>query len=261
MLTIRVIGMRRSGNHAIIHWLLANYNNGLPVKNHYDTNIKHKATILTNNIDILFFNNCQISPFWSIFSKLTCEIDILNYKLILHSYEDQLLEHIKECSYNQCFDKENDIINIIIIRDPLNTFASRVQHIHNNIQNNTLTKVDEYHINLWCSYVEEALNITNHFKNKIFIYYDKWLIDKNYRNYIANQLSVYNFDNITYVSFCGNGSSFIGQQLDQPQNYLERYKLIKFSDEILPLLTSDKIRYFTNKINQLLDNIQKIDIS
>lgn len=243
MKTFRVLGMRRSGNHAIINWLLSNYNNGICITETYQDESSEKdayVPIFTNNKNILFFNSCVEDPFWNIKDCIEFE----NYSLILHSYEDKQFEYILEHSYNNCFNDEKDITNIIILRDPFNTFASRFKYENSDL----FTKVDEFHVNLWIEYAEEALNITNYFDNKLIILYNEWLTNKNYRDDISKKLGIYNYDNIYDVSKCGNGSSFIGQNLDTVDNYLNRYKIIDLPQDIKNLLNTDKILDLTHKI-------------
>jgi hypothetical protein len=245
MKTLRVMGMRRSGNHAIINWLLANFNNGKEVIERYKTNCSiindstYVPIFINSNASIVFFNSCVEDPFWGIKS----DFDLSNLNLIIHSYEDKLFSYIEEHSYNKCNNLEENIINIIILRDPYNMFASRQKYI-----DNYWTKVDLLHIDMWIAYAEEALNINNNINNKIIILYNKWLTDKDYRDDIANKLGVYNFDNTRIVSTCGNGSSFVGVKLDEVQNYLERYKSVKLSDEVDDMLNNDRVKSLVNQL-------------
>lgn len=212
-ITITVLGLRRSGNHAIINWIIANYNNNRLLDHIYHP----KATILTNSTkDIIFFNNCQKSPYFNLPPPN-------NTKLIIHSYEDKTLEYVKE------YGPKSPSFTIIIIRDILNTFASRLKY------NSPLTPVDEYHIDLWESY--KGANRV--FPKALFISYDKWLMDKEYRDEIAKFMEIPNYDNVESVSFCGNGSSFIGMKLEEDkEKYLTRYKGITFPPDIEKKLNS-----------------------
>lgn len=241
MRTIRIIGMRRSGNHAIINWLASNFNNGNPVDTFYNKSMGLRLPVFTNNErDIFFINGCKEDPYWD-----TPELKkSQSFKLMIHSYEDRDFSYILHYSYNKLSNSEDNILNIIIMRDPLNLFASRQQHP----ESNRWLIVDEDHINLWVKYAEEALNITNNIQNKLVILYNKWLTDKNYRDSIAKIIGTPNFDNTEQVSICGDGSSFIGLQLDKVENYLQRYKMVEFPDHILNLLNSDKVTMLSDQL-------------
>lgn len=241
MKTIRVMGLRRSGNHAIINWILANYNNGNSVDSVFNNNLHYRSLIFTNiNKDIYFFNGCLDDPYRSIKNMINFE----KTNLLLHSYEDQSFSYIINNSLNKYVHQEDDIVNIIVLRDPVNMCASRYKHVDHSVH----TQVNEYYINLWISYAEEALNITNNMKNKIVILYNKWVTDKDYRNEIAKKMKMINYDNTQQVSICGGGSSFVGMNLDEPENYINRYKNVELPNDIIKLLNSDKVTNLVNKL-------------
>ena len=135
--------------------------------------------------------------------------------------------------------------NIILLRDIINLFASRIKF------NKPWIKSDEKYVNMWIKYAKECCNETNNLNNKIIIIYNKWLIDKNYRDEICRKLGVKNLDIINYV---GRNSSFIGQNLEEiKENYIERYKIIDFPKETKQLLNNEEVIRLMKKIFPEID--------
>jgi len=74
------------------------------------------------------------------------------------------------------------------------------------------------------------------------IYYDQWLIDKTYRDSIAEEMNMLNLDIINDLSSAGGGSSFIGMRLDSRENLLTRYQQIEIPDDL-----KEKIIYYSKR--------------
>jgi hypothetical protein len=185
----------RSGNHAIIFWIM----------NNYSTIIHDIPQVLyhTSDNSLHFINNIN-HPTTSV-SKET-----LSYNNLLISFEDYI---------------PNNLLNndFIILRSFYNTLASRYKlwkpklGIHDQ---SYIHEVQDF-IHYWKTLAKLAIS------SKQYIYYDSWLTDKEYRDLIMNKLfNKANInDNILFVPDIGVGSSYIGKQKETlVNNYLTRYE-------------------------------------
>lgn len=104
-----------------------------------------------------------------------------------------------------------DALNVILVRSAENVFASRIRKA-------SATRLTAYStepaslkraLDLWLQHAREMLGITSHLRNRIGIYFDRWVIDRDYRSRIANQLGLPCDDAaLTEQAKEGGGSSF-----------------------------------------------------
>lgn len=205
---IHIYTLCRSGNHCIIYWFLNNCGG-----------ITHKRdNYLYQNpkLGLYYYNNCN-----HLKHKFTN-----NYKIMVRSYED-----MNDAPIN------NNFTTVIIIRDILNTVASRYKKYNPKLGlNHTyLENIDDI-IKVWKRLAKKIIN-----KNVIGILYNKWLTDSKYRDIISSKLGKHNqYDNIDYVPNIGHGSSFCGVKLENDRiRYLERYKMVNLPKEIIDKLKKD----------------------
>jgi hypothetical protein len=209
---IRVAGLRRTGNHAILSWIQEQQ--------------KLMGTVLhLNNLKVdenPYRCKCQNLSYY--FSEHKWAIE--QYKLqgrghfsprdcLIYSYEDYPIERI----FSRRFERKHDLYlgkaqqryDLLIIRDPFNLLASR-------LKNNFLAVKSKKHsfIDLWLDYAREYLGETNYLQhNKICVNYNLWTSDRNYRQNLAEKLNIdFNDTGIEVVHSCGGGSSFDGKTLD-----------------------------------------------
>ena len=179
---IRVAGLRRSGNHAIINWIIHQLHD-----------------------NCLFVN--KIAPYKLPYDRTKDKNTV--YDNLLYSYEDVHLSYI----FNKKFEKLRNKAtyrarrryNILILRNPFNLFASRTKSDKTGIGSVFFSAQD-----LWKAYANEYLSNTTHIiKDKVIINYDSWYKDQSYRKNIARQLAL-DFDDAgrDVVPEFGGGSSF-----------------------------------------------------
>lgn len=175
---------------------------------------------INEEIGLFYYNNCNHHKYY--LPK--------KYKILIRNYEDIL-------------PKNNT--DIIIIRDFGNLLASRYKKYGDNLglSNEYITDIYKL-IDVWKNMIK-----SNNYK----IYYDKWLISNEYRNKICNDLGIINKDKIDYVSAIGNGSSFIGINLEENnEEYLKRYNFL--NDKYKTIIKSDNeliqlnLMYFNNNL-------------
>lgn len=219
---IEFTGMRRSGNHAIIFWMLQNLSNldNFKVKQYVDESsyINHCEIISTD--EFLYFNNVNLRRCDDVHKTLSRE----RRKWIIISYED--------CHVNYGITLPYEFENrykFSIVRDVRNLVASRLKRLEINKNNENHIIPNSYMI-IFKGFFQYYISHKN-WKTPIF--YDKWLVDKNYRDSICDIVKVPNVDKTNYVSPFGNGSSFVGVQLDKPENLLNRKDSFKIPEPIL----------------------------
>lgn len=209
MKLITFTGMSRSGNHGILRWLTGHYE-----ENGYAVN---------------FYNNTVI-PFLEHLNFIFPHVDKSVKKVFLVSFED--------IEINQRFSKLSEIAdhNILLVRDPLNLFASRIKGLAPDrgvallddatdkdkiiASLVTLKKLPE-HIKKYHNHYDEFVGNTKLVNNKICIKYNDWVKDEDYRRkIIENQLGL-NFSDCRYKNRAG--SSF-GAPPSSNEEYFDRWK-------------------------------------
>lgn len=204
-LHLRVLGMRRSGNHAIINWVLKQASG---------------ATMHLNNIKV------PGDP-WE-----TCDNDPVRpdgpLDLLLYSYEDVRPKRVAQCSAPRkragWFGTAQRHCTIIILRNPANMFASRLRSGFTTAPLRYFDQAD-----LWMLYAREFLGITRYLGEDIIpVSFDRWSEDREYRRGIAENLGIpftdAGFDEVTAF---GGGSSFEGTSLNKQasaMNVRQRYQ-------------------------------------
>jgi hypothetical protein len=205
---IRVVGMSRSGNHAILHWITEQ--------------IDGRACYL----------NCvqpKSNPFDSALPLDTGRPYAVNYTpfdldaersgrftqkdALLYSYEDCFLGTV--C--NDTFERNRERwvgpserrTDVLILRDPYNLFASRRRAGY-------ATVAPHIAVRIWKQHAREFLREREHLgPDLVRIRYNAWCTDRAYRRDIAEQLGLMFTDaGIDTVPSTGEGSSFDGTAYD-----------------------------------------------
>lgn len=157
-------GLKRSGNHAIIHWILQNIG---PCKETMPSYI-HKGT------NVIFFNDVLASS-----SVIANEVDNCDKEHILASVEDVYTE-------NLITDKiMKNPLRIFILRNPLNCYASRLKTFY---ESNYIEYPVESFATLYNNFV------SNIGRDSFIIDYDIWNSDRSYRDEISQRLGLCNLD-------------------------------------------------------------------
>ncbi|MGK7957559.1 MAG: hypothetical protein AB4063_20225 [Crocosphaera sp.] len=266
--SIRVIGMRRSGNHAIINWLLGQ----VPKDTIFLNDLRPGLRQFRQGINTSFFK------------KLRKVLEQNSFKdIVIHSYEDIELASLSNLYYNLMrliyFGKTGKNIDILILRDPYNTMASRIkatqiesdytlsplerwssceEKYNSNyrnyyykdfmmVENPNLTPID-----LWLQYAREFIGETNYLKTKVCLNFNRWFSDSLYRQELANQLQItFTDSNLNKVTSYGKGSSFDGSVYDgnaQTMNLLERWKYYSQNQKYLSMVKSQELEFYSQEI-------------
>ena len=232
---IRIIGMRRSGNHALINWIVSQ----IP-----------GDTLFFNDVDIFdpLNKNCLVG-----FYK-----DNSNgkYDCIIYSYEDRLLSCVSNANiYPQkkvYKHAAKEKLDLIILRDPFNLLASRRKYI-GQLDRKTTYISGLKPSQLWITYANEYLGVTKYLRNKkIAVNYNKWCSSKKYRAELANSLGIVFTDHgFGKVAKFGGGSSFDSTKYDGQASEMEttqRWEKFKYDNHYSKSFRDYKLLNLSEKI-------------
>jgi hypothetical protein len=213
---IEFAGLRRSGNHAIIFWMLQNLSGKKEV-----ITIENRVFYRSGNC--IFFNNLNNESEFFIQkylkSRLNIKLGMNNIRWLVASYEDCNAEYSFDFNYE--FEKR---YKFSIVRDIQNIFSSRLKLLE---QNDIEISPG---MNIYDNTFNDYVSLKN-YENPII--FEKWLIDKDYRNSICKKIGVSNLDITDYVSDNGGGSSFTKTNMDTKENLLNRKNMYKIPDKYL----------------------------
>ena len=227
---IRVVGLRRSGNHAIINWILKQQNG---------------EKVFLNDVSLPDILYCK-EPL-----KIAQTIDI-HLAVFAYSFEDYPLNRVNSHLVEKKMHPESTIVrkryDILVLRDPFNLFASRLRANLFQPKTRALTLAD-----LWIMYAREYLSITNYLKhNKLVINYNQWCTDKSYRQKLAERLELdFTDEGFEEVPNVGKGSSFDGLSYHNRASEMElfqRWKRMTNNDEYINLFRDKRVVELSEKI-------------
>jgi hypothetical protein len=229
---IRVAGLRRTGNHAIIGWIRAqnpehalHFNHPLAGGNPYQSHYRHhKNSMLEQGA------KGEFTP----------------QSLLIISYEDQLLEKIG----SRRFEIFHDIYvgvsekryDVVILRDPFNLLASQLKADMVAFSDGSAEKI----MGLWKSYAREFLGETSYLKQtKVPINFNLWHQDQDYRQELAQMLELeFTDEGREKVRGYGGGSSFNRQNMDGQASKMDlsnRWRFYEQDERFWQLLQDDEL--------------------
>lgn len=271
----RVFGLRRSGNHAVISWIIGHFpDNSVYYYNDVQEIIEKNFIYGDFNFPIELFRwkNRYISPgkkrssvIWrrkyflqihrdsdmvsgtSIAGKLVAkkqyELDLVmsaDKSCLVQTYEDQPLDIVKLVDQQDIGDSKN-VFNVLILRDVRNMIASRIEH------NNIFTRIDNDVVSLWKKYAYEYLGESDILgERKILINYDRWVDSKLYREKISKKLNM-PFSDIGFKAKTkfGGGSSF-----KESSDYNNRYVGYLNNPEYKRYMNDDELVFLNDSIRR-----------
>lgn len=251
----RIVSLARSGHHGIINWIIGQchgkvcYLNGVkPNRNPYlaygDKDLK--------NITEEEFLSGRKKP------NRTLKKDYL-----LYSYEELPLQDVCTDNFRRNHDKylgrSLKKIDILVLRDPYNYFASRLKLEGLGLYNPNIPvkltnkKSREALTDLWLQYAREYLGESNNLKNnKVVINFNKWVSDKSYRKELAMRLGLKFSDrSMNKLTKSGPGSSFDKLKYANDagkMKVLERWEVLKDYPFYREIFENKEIVELSNKI-------------
>lgn len=241
---IRIVGLRRTGNHAIINW----------IRKQHCGEVWHLNSVRAGE-----------NPYRYLYSHYPRESlrnealgNFVTKDCLLYNYEDHDLDLV----VNSKFEKKHDLYigksstryDLIILRDPFNLMASRIKNNYLNVRNPNGNPTQ-----LWIEYAREFLGETNYLQNnKICCNYNRWFSDIEYRKEFASKLGLEFTDRgINQVKTEGGGSSFDGEKFDgkaTQMDVINRYKLFQDNPIYQQLVNNEELREYSRKIFGNLDS-------
>lgn len=205
---LRITGMSRSGNHAIINWILRQATGRFCFLNCTEPKFNPFETARPLDDGRRFLTN--IPDFDPEAEKAGRFSD---KELLIYSHEDCFLGTIAKGPFEDDHDalvgESAQRTDVLILRDPYNLFASRMKGGFGTISNGTAMRI-------WKQHAREFLGIRRYLRlPRVLISYNRWATDSDYRGEVARQLGVSSGDlGIQQVPPAGNGSSFDGRRYD-----------------------------------------------
>jgi hypothetical protein len=234
-------GLKRSGIHFFVNWLYANH--GGARKDRLDADDLHpqlRKGFCDGDAGVIFFNNCGRLHSRNFglgeIGRKDFEHALGESKTAMFGIEDCRLK-----PYVERIPSGQNVTNVLMLRDPLNNVASRLKGLRLRPQ---AFRVDATFVDLYDSYCREFLGWTNDLPNKVLVNYNRFVVDKGYRDSVAGALRVPNVDATAEVPEYGGGSSFRADRApESPAALNTRYLEQPIPSEILQLLIErDAIR-------------------
>lgn len=221
---IRVIGMSRSGNHAILQWILEQTPGRSLFLNCVEpkTNPYVSARPLANG-------QRGVASFEPFDLEAAAGGDLRPKEWLLYSYEDVFLGMV--CSPAFEAEREDWVgrsrrrIDVLILRDPFNLLASRRRGgFHRGSPDAPPDIVSERHaVRIWKQHAREFLGERNHLgPGKVCIAYNRWTRSMTYRRELSRRLGLPFDDGAALrVPATAGGSSFDGMDADGEAHRME----------------------------------------
>lgn len=210
-------GLRRSGNHAILEWLIQN----LGGSGEREV-IKHRRLISVNSA--AYINEANT------FSSLE---KLQEYHSLVDKTHESLIVAYEDVGFDYILPVSKGYKNIVIIRDIPNLFASRYKkgQAYGHSYDYGVMRIDEKAVELWKEHAITGLN-----GDAILIQFEKWLDSKEYRDEISSKFNVTNYDITDTITEFGEGSSFSGQRKPTAEELKNRSKQV-----VLPSIVANRI--------------------
>lgn len=240
---IRVAGMKRNGNHGIVNWILAQHTGNATFCNALHGS-ESLSDLRSDPIEA-FAHNPQLRK---VEVTAPCEKELL-----LLTYEDHRVGDVIEPRSPEYYEKwidhsVNREINISVLRDPFNFFASRIQAELNGTYplecwGHCFSKGDGAKLwSKWKSYAQRFIDFeASRSRDLIAVSYNHWTVSLEYRKGICQRLDVelLNDEERKIVTGWGAGSSFNEGIWQQPDTYMNRWRA--YADhEVLVEATKDE---------------------
>jgi len=240
---IEVIGIGRSGTHAVSSWFAGQFDSSL-FASYSEIFYRKKSPYYTSEKTI----EKRVGNKNDIFK----DIKQLNVNgLVLKAEQKALTSNIKNFYKEEWSFLRNDFEklgsennkNILLLRNPYNVYASLIQWKYKSPFKNNV----DLFINSWISYAQEFLGETSYIPNKVSLYYDEWVLNKEYRRKISAMADTFFNDKYKEQKSSGGGGSSFSND-----NFLKRHQNVNNPSMIL-LKDNDRINNYYLKI---LENVK-----
>lgn len=271
---LRVLGLRRTGNHAIINWIekqqtgVIHLNNLRVDENPYKYIYKAFSGHALPQDQWLAKETSRYPQYQGaegleslkkesqgIFKPKEC--------LIL-SYEDFPIARVAsprfERTHNLYFGVSQQRFDVLILRDPYNLIASRLRASQSQGNMLTVKSISQTIADLWIEYAKEFVGDTQILnQTKVLVNYNQWVTDPDYRQALAQQLGIeFSDSGFTEVPKFGGGSSFDKTDFQGRATDMEvfrRWEAYAEDPEYRKLLRNEVLRDYVERIFGHFPNI------
>lgn len=237
---IRLSGMSRSGNHAIIDWMLRQASGRWVFLNCAEGKTNPFASCRPLS------DGRPWRASWETFDLDAEQAGDLTPKdLLLHSYEDSYNAHafsrVYEDNHDAWVGPSTERLDVLILRDPFNLFASR-RAMGAELPRPTALRMWKQHART----ALKALTARRPGKSRpLPILYNRWASDPAYREEIAGRLGLtFTDEGIDTVAACNGGSSFDGLRYDGRAGAMrvtDRWRAYADDSEYLSLFDAEMV--------------------
>lgn len=217
--------MRRSGNHAVIQWVAGHFATPVWFVNNIESfsspTVRHADPEGIYSPDV-FFSPVGLYDFWE-----------RDKEVLFHSYEDIDLSNLDYAGNRAVVGESTKTMNVLIVRDPYNLFASRFA-----MRDAPAITFTREAIGLWKQHAREAAGLTSFVPDRVDALFDDWNNDESYRRRIEQKAGLIPSDRGINV-VAGIGSSFdkTGNAMDMKVN--DRWRNFMDNEDYLSLFDED----------------------
>lgn len=240
-----IYGMKRSGNHAIINWLLPH------ARFRFFNDIIQIEPVLRGDVEI---------PAPQRYSAWLQSRTSFGRRFVPQPLRPTVLASIEDhqLSVQPFYNYPEGTRVLLLLRDPANMFASRIRKAflidHPSYPRNVDESMSRL-IALWKSYAREYLGETSLLPNKVCVYFNAWFVNTQYRKELSKRLGlIFTDEGYSRVSWRGGGSSFDGVEYDGNTSNLKVLdrpgQLLDNEREILETIMMDK------ELNELASRVK-----
>jgi hypothetical protein len=234
---IRVVGMSRSGNHAIVNWILAQSPGRTCFLNCAEPGWNPFFTARPRTPEL---------PGWRApYEGFEIEAERAGRQsrkdLLVHSYEDTFLGPFKkpenEARHDEWVGASRRRVDLLILRDPRNLFASRLASGYGWLEDHLVARV-------WAQHAREFLGLRRNLRReRLMVSYNEWVSSAAYRRCVAQALGLEFDDRAAHkVPAAAGGSSFDGTAYDgraEEMPVLHRWHRFAGDERFSRMLTSE----------------------
>ncbi|MEX2574938.1 MAG: hypothetical protein WD317_11600 [Balneolaceae bacterium] len=220
----RFVGMSRSGNHAVINWII----NQLPGRYCFLNCAEPKHNPFATARPLSEGGKTYKTNIRSFDLKDEQQGKFSEKDYLLYSYEDSFLGSLNHPSFKKNRDRwvgrAAVLKTLLILRDPFNLFASRIKsnlllgHYTYGTKPISLLALKR----IYKQHAREFLGEKKNLKNRVPVNFNSWATNKTYRRSIMEQLDVpFSDKGFQKVSKVAGGSSFDGLELSEKANEMQ----------------------------------------
>lgn len=186
-LEIRLAALRRSGSHAVIHWLLRQLpgsgcflNNCKPGENPYASCYRGDSLARPGETGVDLDRERDVGPSPKDF--------------LLYNYEERELGTVfsaeLEAMHDRWLGPSGRRFDLLVLRDPWNNLASLLRWARGAVHPISLESVAKA-ARLWKAYAREALGETRHLRHgPTPVFFNRWATEPGYREALAERLGI-----------------------------------------------------------------------